>query len=63
MLFAWLLPVVGIRLHVGDLHTVSWDECPFALVTPVKAIRFGVGYLKKFVATLTGYQGANVVVI
>ena len=41
-----MLPVVVIRLHVGDLHAVGWDEGPTALATPVKAIRVGVGAKK-----------------
>ena len=32
-----------VRLHDGDLHAVGWGEGPGALVTPVKAIRVGVG--------------------
>ena len=40
---ARLNPVAVIRLQDGDLHTVGWDECPWALATPVKAIRVGVG--------------------
>ena len=31
-----------IRLYVGDLFAVGWDEGSFAFVTPVKAIRIGV---------------------
>ena len=31
-----------------DLHAVGWDEGPWALATPVKAIMMGVG-LKKCV--------------
>ena len=46
MLWAWLLPVAVVELHDGDLHAVGWGEGPLALVTPVKAIRVGVG-LKK----------------
>ena len=34
-------------LHDGDLHAVGWGEGPWALVTPVKAIRVGVGLYKK----------------
>ena len=29
-----LLPITVIRLHVGGLHAVEWDEGPWALVTP-----------------------------
>ena len=25
---AWLLPVVVVRLHDGDLHAVGWGEGP-----------------------------------
>ena len=43
-----LLPVVVTRLHVGDLHQVDWDEDPWALVTPVKAITgWSRGNIKK----------------
>ena len=35
------------RLHVGDIHAVGWGEGPWALVSPVKAIRVGVFFLKK----------------
>ena len=31
------------KLHDGNLHAVGWGEGPWALVTPVKAIRVGVG--------------------
>ena len=41
-----LAVVVVISLHVGDLHAVGWSEGPWALVTPVKAIRVGVGVSK-----------------
>ena len=41
-----LLPVAVIRLHDGDLHAVGWGEGPWALVTPVKAIRVEVGLCK-----------------
>ena len=40
---AWLLPVAVVKLHDGNLHAVGWGEGPWALVTPVKAIRVGVG--------------------
>ena len=30
-------------LHDGDLHAVGWGEGPWAMVTPVKAIRVEVG--------------------
>ena len=36
-----LLPVAVVRLNA-----VGWGEGPWALVTPVKAIRVGVGFLK-----------------
>ena len=38
---AWLLSVAVVKLHDGDLHAVGWG--PRALVTPVKAIRVGMG--------------------
>ena len=41
-----LLHVPVARLHDGDLHAVGWGEGPRALVTPVKAIRVGVGLIK-----------------
>ena len=37
----WLLPVVVVRLHVGDLNVVGWGEGPWALVTPAKIIWVG----------------------
>ena len=46
-----LLPVVVTRLHVEDLHAVGWGEGrgTLEMVTPVKAIRVGVGgYIKLF---------------
>ena len=36
-----------IRLFDGDLHTVDWGEGPRELVTPVRAVRVGVGFYKK----------------
>ena len=42
-MLAWLLPVVVVRLHYGDMVAVGWGEGPRALVTPVKAVRVGVG--------------------
>ena len=33
-------------MHDEDLHAVGWGEGPWALVTPVKAIRVGVGLIK-----------------
>ena len=41
---AWLLPVAVVKQHDGDLHAVGWGEGPWALVTPVKAIRVGEGF-------------------
>ena len=38
----------NVRLNVGDFHAVGWDEGPWALVTPVKVIRVGVGFKKMF---------------
>ena len=38
-----LYPVAVVKLHDGNLHAVGWGEGPGALVTPVKAIRVGVG--------------------
>ena len=35
------------KLHDGDLLAVGWDDGPRALVTPVKAIRVGLGPYKK----------------
>ena len=35
------------RLHVGDLHAVGQGEGPWALMTPEKAIKVGVGILKE----------------
>ena len=43
----WLLPVVVVRLHDGDLHAVGWGEGSRAFVTPVKAISVGAGLYKK----------------
>ena len=57
MPYAWLLPVVVVRLHDGDLHDVAWGEGPLALVTPVKAIRFGVGFKKT--VTRSSYSALN----
>ena len=34
-------------MHDGDLYAVGWGEGPWALVTPVKANRVGVGLYKK----------------
>ena len=34
-------------MYDGDLHAVDWGEGPWALVTPVKAIRVGVGLKKQ----------------
>ena len=44
---AWLLAFAVARLHDGDLHTAVWGWGPGALVTPLKAIRVGVGGYKK----------------
>ena len=44
---AWSLPVAVVRLDVGDLNAVGWGEGPRALVTPIKAIRVGVGVYNK----------------
>ena len=40
----WLIfkTKLKVRLHVGDLHAVGWDEGPWALATPAKAIRVKV---------------------
>ena len=35
--------VADVWLAAGDLHAIGWGEGPWALVTPVKAIRVGVG--------------------
>ena len=42
-----LRPVAVIRLHDGDLHAVVWSEGLWALTTPVKAIRVGLGLKNK----------------
>ena len=47
MYWTWLLPVAVIRLHVGGLNAVGWGKGPWALVTPVRAIRVGVGDYKR----------------
>ena len=36
-----MLPVAVVRLYVGVLHAIGWGEGPWALVTPVEAIRLG----------------------
>ena len=46
--------VVGIRyLYNLLLHVVGWGEGPWALATQVKAIRVGVGLIKKYIIPLT----------
>ena len=35
------------QTHDRDLHSISWGEGPWALVTPVEAIRVGVGIYNK----------------
>ena len=39
-----------VKLHDWDLHAVGWGEGPWVLVTPVKAIRVGVGFKKQYQA-------------
>ena len=56
MLWAWLLPVAVVKLHDGHLHAVDWGEGPWAFVTPVKAIRVGVGLFKKNIECFSGIQ-------
>ena len=40
---AWLILVVVVRPHDGDLNAVGWVEGLWELETPVKAISVGVG--------------------
>ena len=43
MHYALLLPIAEAQLNFGDLHAVGWG----ALVTPVKSIRAGRGFIQK----------------
>ena len=45
---------VGIRyLYNWLMHAVGWGEGQWALATQVKAIRVGVGLIKKYIIPLT----------
>ena len=53
-----LFPVVAFRLHVGGLHVGGCGKGPWALVTPVKAIRKGVRIINKsFLLLINSFQG------
>ena len=41
------LTLIEIRLQNRDFNGVGWGNGPWALVTPVKAIKVGVGGYKK----------------